>query len=154
MVCLFGFSWDAPTEIFNFCYAFTFCKFCVPTIIWFFLRVPPYLLKSLFHANISFLHHLKMSRNQRFFDVFRGYRNGTLVWKGLSYDILFRSHPLSKYAKFSEKPIFLTPWYAQWRVRIRGLEILVFRKILRMCFMDAPLTHFSLMFHLYTPWNY
>ena len=48
-----------------------------------------------------------------------------------------RDHSFSIYAKFSEKLTFLTPryafltpWYAV-RVRIRGQEILVFRKILR-----------------------
>ena len=35
-------------------------------------------------------------------------------------------HPLSMYAKFYEKVTFLTPWYAHVRVRIRGLEMLVF----------------------------
>ena len=43
----------------------------------------------------------------------------------------FRGHPLSTYAKFSEKLTFLTPWYIQVRVRIRGLEMLVFSEILR-----------------------
>ena len=47
-------------------------------------------------------------------------------------------HPLSTYAKFSEKLAFLTPWYAHARVRIRGLEMLVFREILRTYLMDDP----------------
>ena len=42
------------------------------------------------------------------------------------------------YVKFSEKLTFLTPWYAHVRVRIRGLEMLVFRKILRTYLMDEP----------------
>ena len=42
------------------------------------------------------------------------------------------------YAKFSEKLLFLTPSYAHVRVRIRGLEMLVFRKILRTYLMDDP----------------
>ena len=50
-----------------------------------------------------------------------------------------RGHPLSTYVKFSEKLTFLTLWYAQVRVRIRGLEMLVFRKILRTYLMDDPL---------------
>ena len=50
-----------------------------------------------------------------------------------------RGHPLSKYAKFSAKLTFLTRWYAQERVRIRGLEMLVLRKILRKYLMDGPL---------------
>ena len=32
-----------------------------------------------FHANVPFLYPLKTSENQRFSDVFGGYRNGTLV---------------------------------------------------------------------------
>ena len=49
------------------------------------------------------------------------------------------AYPLSTYAKFSEKLTFLTPWYAHVRVRIgvRGLEMLVFRKILRKYLMDG-----------------
>ena len=43
------------------------------------------------------------------------------------------------YAKFSEKLSFLTPSYAHVRVRIRGLEMLVLRKILRTYLMDDPL---------------
>ena len=38
-------------------------------------------------------------------------------------------HPLSTYAKYSEKLLFLTPWYAHKRVCIRVLEMLVIRKI-------------------------
>ena len=44
-------------------------------------------------------------------------------------------HPLSTYAKFSEKLTFLAPHV---RVRIRELEILVFRKMLRTYLMDDP----------------
>ena len=42
-----------------------------------------------------------------------------------------RDHPFSTCAKFSEKLTLLTPWYTHVRVRIRGIEMLVFRKILR-----------------------
>ena len=31
-----------------------------------------------FYPNVPFLHPLKKSENQRFSDIFRGYRNGTL----------------------------------------------------------------------------
>ena len=51
----------------------------------------------------------------------------------------FRGHPLSTYPTFSEKLTFLTPRYGHVRVRIRGLEMLVFRKILRTYLMDGPL---------------
>ena len=48
-----------------------------------------------------------------------------------------RGYPLSTFAKFSEKLTFLTRWYAH-RVRIRGLEMLVFRKNLGTYLMDNP----------------
>ena len=54
-----------------------------------------------------------------------------------------RDHPLSTYAKFSEKLTFLTPWYVHVRVYIRGLEMLVFRNILRTYLMDDPKEHFD-----------
>ena len=47
-------------------------------------------------------------------------------------------HPLSTYAKFSEKLTFVTPWYAHVRLRIRGLEMLDFRKIFRTYLMNGP----------------
>ena len=53
-------------------------------------------------------------------------------------------HPLSMYAKFSEKLTFLTPWYAHVRVRIRGLKMLVLRKILRTYLMDGPFVAHSI----------
>ena len=49
---------------------------------------------------------------------------------------VLRSHPLSTYAKFLEKLTFLTV-----RVRIRGLEILVFLKILCTYLMDDLYVH-------------
>ena len=51
-----------------------------------------------------------------------------------------RDHLSSTYAKFSKGQTFLTPWYALGRVHIRGLEMLVYRKILRTCLMDGPLS--------------
>ena len=53
--------------------------------------------------------------------------------------ILVRGHPLSTYSKFSEKLTFLNHWYAHMRVRIRGLEMLVFRKNLGTYLMYDPL---------------
>ena len=50
-----------------------------------------------------------------------------------------RGQPLSTYATFFEKLTFLTPWYSHVRVRIRGLEMLVFRKILRTYLVDDPI---------------
>ena len=37
---------------------------------------------SPFYPNVPFLYPLKTSENQSFFDVFRGYGNGTLAWNG------------------------------------------------------------------------
>ena len=53
-----------------------------------------------------------------------------------SWKIWSWGHLLSTYAKFSEKLAFLTLWYAHLRIRIRGVEMLVFPKILRMYLMD------------------
>ena len=73
-------------------------------------------------------------------------------------DSPIRGHPLSTYAKFSEKLTFLTPWYAHIRVPIRGLEMLVFRKILRTYLMDNPLwkllKFLSALVSSYTLWKY
>ena len=55
-----------------------------------------------------------------------------------------RGHPLSTYAKFSEKLTFLT-WYTHVRVRIRGLEMLVFRKMFSIYLMDDPCYCYSRM---------
>ena len=52
-------------------------------------------------------------------------------------------HSLSTYAKFSVKLTFLTPWYAHVRVRVRGSEMLVFRKILRTYEMNDPNLYFD-----------
>ena len=52
---------------------------------------------------------------------------------------MISGHLLSTYEKFSEKLTFLTPLCAHKRVRIRRLEMLVFREILRTSVMDDPL---------------
>ena len=59
---------------------------------------------------------------------------------GINRELLHRGHPLSTYAKFSEKLTFLIPWHAYVRVRIRELEMLVFQKILRTYLMDDPIS--------------
>ena len=55
--------------------------------------------------------------------VFSIKKNEDLLW----------GYPLSTYAKFSEKLTSLTPC-----VRIRRLEMLVFRRILRTYLMEGP----------------
>ena len=42
------------------------------------------------------------------------------------------------YAEFSGKLTFVTPCYAHVCVRIKGLDMLIFRKILRTYQMDGP----------------
>ena len=49
-----------------------------------------------FHANVSFLYSLKTSENQRFSDIFRGCRNGTLACKGLRAPAVFLDHRLGE----------------------------------------------------------
>ena len=45
-----------------------------------------------FHTSVPFLHPLKASENQSFFDIFRGYRNGTLIRDGfMSLSFLVRT---------------------------------------------------------------
>ena len=62
-------------------------------------------------------------------------------------NISFRGTSIkSTYTKFSQKLTFLTPWYAHLRVRIMGLEMLVFRKILRTYLMDGPQSKLTLRF--------
>ena len=56
---------------------------------------------------------------------------------------MLRGHPLSTYAKFSEKITFLPPVYAHVRLRIRRLEMLVFRKTLHTCLMIPEEIHQS-----------
>ena len=50
-----------------------------------------------------------------------------------------KGYSFSTYAKFSEKLTFLTPSYAHVCVRIRGSEMLVFRKTLPTYYMNDPL---------------
>ena len=44
-----------------------------------------------FHAKVPFLYLLKTSKNLWFSDVFRGYRNGKLAWKGFTSFVLLVS---------------------------------------------------------------
>ena len=42
---------------------------------------------NLFHATGLFLYPLKTSENQRFLDIFRGYRKRPVTWNGLKIDL-------------------------------------------------------------------
>ena len=58
--------------------------------------------------------------------------------------LIFREGPSINYVRkiFRKKTTFLTPRYADVRVRIRGLEMLILWKILRTYLMDGPGTAF------------
>ena len=95
-----------------------------------------------FLANVRIFYPLKTAEKQEFFLCFQEVCNENIgqkwvreVWDKSLRDtsqllyILSRlksnkykigDHSFSTYAKFSEKLIFLTPWYAHVRVRIRG----------------------------------
>ena len=44
-----------------------------------YILLPLLVLLNPFHTNASFLYPLKTAENQRFSDIFRGYRNGKLA---------------------------------------------------------------------------
>ena len=52
--------------------------------------------------------------------------------------------PLSTYRKFYENLTFLTPWYAHVRVRIRGLEMLIFSENFPYLLNGWPLNTFEM----------
>ena len=78
--------------------------------------------------------HLKWSLD-RLIIVAKGFSKSVSLARSLALGLLIvfsTKGPSIKYVcKISPKLTFLTPWCAHVRVRIRGLEILVFRKILR-----------------------
>ena len=66
-----------------------------------------------FHANILFPYLLKTSEIQRFSDIFREYRNGTLTWKGLMPNIaLYVTYTMRKPKIVPHKNRNL--WYQQF----------------------------------------
>ena len=48
---------------------------------------------NLFQASVPFRYPLKTWENQRFSDVFRGYRNARLAWNGLMRPSLYENFP-------------------------------------------------------------
>ena len=63
------------------------------------------------------MHHLIQLLLQKVVsNIVIAFQNVLIIWKDV------RDHPLSTYAKVSKKLTFLTPWYAQVRVRIRGFR--------------------------------
>ena len=55
-------------------------------------------------------------------------------------ECLFRDHSSSKYAEFSEKRTFLTPWYAHVRMRINHSSISNKSAIYRPYYLDNLIT--------------
>ena len=49
-----------------------------------YILLPLLVLLNPFHVNAPFLYPLKTAENQRFSDIFRGYKNGKLASKGLT----------------------------------------------------------------------
>ena len=56
---------------------------------------------------------------------------------------MFGSYSFSTYTKFFEKLTLLSPCYAHVRVRIKGLEMLDFRKISRTYLINDPLSYWT-----------
>ena len=71
-----------------------------------------------FHANVPFLHPLKTSENQRFYDVFMGYRNGILAGKGLAHFVLLVS--------------FYKPWKQKTNIFCLFLSMPSYQKYMRL----------------------
>ena len=78
------------------------------------------------------------SRSKRKFNIYKN-----VIYPKIQQDLLqsIKHHLFGAYAKVKKKLKFLTPWYAHVRVLIKGLEMLVFRKILRMYKMDGLLSN-------------
>ena len=78
--------------------------------------------------------------------MFQYVKSSVIRQKGETQNEFFKK---TKNAKFSEKRIFLTPWYAHVRVHIRGLEMFVFSENLaRFAFLKRPFC--DLPFYLIT----
>ena len=75
--------------------------------------------------NVPFLYPLKTSENQRFSDVFRGYRNVASAWNGLACSLL--------YQKF-EMNMFCYMKYSWTILKILKQNIVVRCVILKLCF--------------------
>ena len=67
---------------------------------------------------------------------FTNVENSQLIYTANRLIGLCRDHSFCTFTKFSEKITFLTPRYTHICVRIRRLEMLVFRKILRTYYMN------------------
>ena len=62
--------------------------------------------------------------------------------KGESQNGFFKK---TKHAKFSEKLIFLTPWYSHVRLRIRGKKCSFYGKFGVPCFLETPVLRFAIL---------
>ena len=62
--------------------------------------------------------------------------------KGESRNRYFKK---TKHVKFSEKQLFLTPWYVHVRVRIGGKKCSFFGKFDLLCFPETPVSKFAIL---------
>ena len=101
---------------------------------------------SMTHFRLMFRFHTprKHQKTRSFTDVFRVYRNGRLVWK-LQHKWITnsvnkgRDHSFITYETFSEKSVFLTPWYTGI-VCVTGVRNIRFLEIFCARFqMDNPM---------------
>ena len=107
-----------------------------------------------FKANVTFLYPLKASENQRFSDVFRGFRNDTLAWHGLicctsqlteatTGDVLWKKVFLKFFAKFTGKHLCWSLFFnriADWSLffnQVAGLRpaTLLKKRLQHRCFL-------------------
>ena len=72
----------------------------------------------------------------------RNYSSSTIRQKGDSQN---RYYKKINHVKFSEKRVFLTPWYAQVHVRIRGKKCSFFGKFGVLYFLVTPVLRFTLL---------
>ena len=73
--------------------------------------------------------------------IYEGVHIFSLQQKGESQNGCYKK---AKHAKFSEKQTFLTPWYVNIRVHIRGTKYSFFGKFGVLCFLETSVLRFAL----------
>ena len=86
----------------------------------------------------QWLNKVKSLEDQNKLQIFHAVMNisSAIRDKGESQDVCYKN---IKYGTFSEKQTFLTPWYAQARVRIRDKKCSLLGKFGVLCFRVHPL---------------
>ena len=110
---------------------------------------------SMTHFRLMFRFHTprKHQKTRSFTDVFRVYRNGRLVWK-LQHTWITnsvnkgRDHSFITYETFSEKSVFLTPWYTDI-VCVTGVRNIRFLEIFcaRFQMNDLMMIYWNITWH-------